>query len=90
MKYRKKPVEVEARKWDGGDYEWLNEFCGLNWGRADAQDMPNYEAKENVVVWNTMERQWLHLPVGYWLIRGIMGELYPCEPDIFSLTYETL
>ena len=45
MKYRKKPVVVEARQWAGGEYEWLNEFCGLNWARADAVDMVN-ERKE--------------------------------------------
>lgn len=25
---------------------------------------------------------------GDWIIRGIKGELYPCKPDIFNLTYE--
>ncbi len=23
-----------------------------------------------------------------WIIRGVMGELYPCKPDIFAATYE--
>jgi len=23
-----------------------------------------------------------------WIIRGVMGELYPCKPDIFEMTYE--
>ena len=23
-----------------------------------------------------------------WIIRGVKGELYPCKPDIFALTYE--
>lgn len=26
--------------------------------------------------------------IGDWIIRGIKGELYPCQPDIFELTYE--
>lgn len=25
---------------------------------------------------------------GDWIIRGVKGELYPCKPDIFNLTYE--
>ena len=25
---------------------------------------------------------------GDWVIRGVKGELYPCKPDIFSMTYE--
>ena len=31
----------------------------------------------------------LHAAIsGDWIIRGIKGELYPCKPDIFALTYE--
>jgi hypothetical protein len=26
--------------------------------------------------------------VGDWIIRGVMGELYPCKNDIFKVTYE--
>lgn len=25
---------------------------------------------------------------GDWIIRGVKGELYPCKPDVFDLTYE--
>lgn len=25
---------------------------------------------------------------GDWLIRGVKGEIYPCKPDIFEITYE--
>ena len=25
---------------------------------------------------------------GDWIIRGIKGELYPCKPDVFEMTYE--
>ena len=25
---------------------------------------------------------------GDWVIKGVKGELYPCKPDIFELTYE--
>ena len=25
---------------------------------------------------------------GDWIIRGVKGELYPCKPDIFEMTYE--
>lgn len=87
LNWRKKPVVVQAKQWTGGDYEWLNDFCGHNWTRADAVDM-GYDDPEQVVVWNTAERQYLHVPVGHWIIRGIHGELYPCKPDIFAATYE--
>jgi hypothetical protein len=25
---------------------------------------------------------------GDWIIKGVKGELYPCKPDIFEMTYE--
>lgn len=25
---------------------------------------------------------------GDWIIKGIKGELYPCKPDVFEMTYE--
>lgn len=25
---------------------------------------------------------------GDWIIQGVKGELYPCKPDIFEMTYE--
>jgi hypothetical protein len=30
----------------------------------------------------------MHAQTGDWVIRGVMGELYPCKPDIFAATYE--
>jgi hypothetical protein len=24
---------------------------------------------------------------GDWIITGVLGEVYPCKPDIFSMTY---
>jgi hypothetical protein len=86
-RYRKKPVEVAAIRWTGGDYKTLNNFCGKNWSRADAVDCEPHD-EEQVVVWNTKEYQWLNVPVGHWVIRGVAGELYPCDPAVFEATYE--
>lgn len=89
-KFRKKPVEIEAFLWSGGDYECLNKFCGQNWGRADARDVAwsGPDDGEQVVLWNSIEQQYLCCPVGWFVIRGVRGELYPCEQSIFAETYE--
>jgi len=86
--YRKKPVVIQAIRWLGGDYKHLERFCGWNWGRADAKDVEGPNDGEGVVVWNTKEDQWLKVPVGHWIIRGVHGELYPCDPAVFEVTYE--
>jgi hypothetical protein len=28
--------------------------------------------------------------VGDWIIKGVKGEFYPCKPDIFEATYESV
>lgn len=93
MKFRKKPVVVEAIHWTGDGESlhkvaMLNEFCGRNWARADSVDVPGPQDAENVVVWNGLEEQWLNVPVGHWIIRGVRGELYPCAPAVFQETYQ--
>ena len=94
MKFRKKPVVVDAILWTCGigkqleAVAMLNEFCGRNWSRADAVDERGPQDDENVVVWNTLEAQWLNVPVGHWIIRGVHGELYPCAPAVFQETYQ--
>jgi hypothetical protein len=89
-RYRKKPVEIDAIQWQGGEYQSLERFCGHNWARADARDV-SWTAPddgERVVLWNTLESQWLLCPKGHWVIRGLQGELYPCDPEVFAKSYE--
>jgi len=74
MKVRKKPVVVDAVRWDG-DVEKLVELMGvvtLNFGR---------------VVIYTPEGA-MYANAGDWIIKGVKGEFYPCKPDIFEATYE--
>jgi len=94
-RYRKKPVIIAAMQWTADSYDRmenmdaLNKFCGMNWSRADAVDAPwNHSDEEQVVVWNSLEQQWLCVPVGHWIICGLKGEFYPCEDSVFRATYE--
>ena len=80
--YRKKPVIVEATQWDGTmkcaaklivDYPQIQ--LGLDCGML-----------KNLVI-PTLEGNHLASPKDY-IIQGVQGEIYPCKPDIFELTYE--
>lgn len=77
MKYRKRPVVVEAVQFDG-TLESL-----------DALYIPNYHQffGSRTVQIETLEGTITASP-GDWIIRGVKGEFYPCKPDIFALTYE--
>ena len=30
----------------------------------------------------------MRAPLGWWIIRGVAGEFYPCAPDVFAATYQ--
>ena len=103
LKFRKRPVVIEAVQvtaadWNGKTFDglpfsehtdwiadaWITGAISIldergtdyaRWVIRTLEDGPNGEAK--------------HIAdPGDWIIRGISGELYPCKPDIFELTYE--
>ena len=86
MKFRKKPVEIEAIQ-----------FTRLNW--EEIQQFTNNTAYTLVIerringkctcVIPTMEGEHIANENDY-IIRGVKGEFYPCKPDIFELTYEKI
>jgi len=79
QKYRKKPVEIEAWRWDGemnGELElWLGDSFN-SW-------LPSKRRLEI----RTLEGIITASP-GDYIIRGVKGEHYPCRGDIFEQTYE--
>lgn len=80
MKYRKKPVVIEAVQWLGTP-ESMDAIRDLNIG-GECVDFTHDNA---FIV--TLEGQ-MNVDIGDWVIRGVKNELYPCKPDIFEMTYE--
>ena len=81
MKYRKKPVVIEALQFDGSGKSVAH--ISYHFGADDLKwDVVNKQLRVQ-----TLEGT-LTADVGDWIIRGIKGELYPCKPDIFEATYE--
>lgn len=80
MKYRKKPIVVEAIRWTGKNQTEIDKFCGMNvvWS----------ENKKMFLVL-TLEGTML-ASVGDYIIKGVNGEYYPCKPDVFAKTYEAV
>lgn len=87
MKYRKKPVEIEARQWDGTE-EDANQI--IDWVSQDGQ-VAVYETfpEPPYILIQTLEGVMSALPHDY-IIRGVKGEFYPCKPWIFKETYEAV
>ena len=90
MKYRKKPVVIEAvefrKEGDGGhgDIGPICRFLG-HVPRIEFTDFPRGSVA--AVFIQTLEGE-MRADPGDWIIRGVKGEFYPCKPDIFAATYE--
>lgn len=93
-RYRKRSIVIEAfqmtkeRRWDNSEWPswlhmaWTTQGDGALWCNADPKDNEQLFLS---TLESTYEVSW-----GDWIIQGINGELYPCKPDIFLLTYEAV
>lgn len=82
MKFRKKPVVIEAVQYWHRDYApELDQFTEICVG-VNELGIPGF----NLVI-PTLEGD-MYATEGDWIITGIKGEKYPCKPDIFEATYE--
>ena len=86
MKYKKKPVTIEAVRFNGFTDpmfserpDWLNDAFKNN-----TLFLREYKAKLGI---STLEGQ-MEASEGDYIIKGVDGELYACKPDIFRRTYE--
>lgn len=92
MKYRKKPVVIEAIQLTRANavkvYEWVHDCTAIK------TDMDLYKWDDYLSI---IERKGMKIPTlegdmkaqfGDYIIKGIQGEFYPCKPDIFLATYE--
>lgn len=92
MKYRKKPVVIEAQQLTAQSREKISRW--VNGGESGGADN-----KRNLKAWyydsngddelyiETLEGT-MTASDGDWIIKGVKGEFYPCKPDIFEATYE--
>ncbi len=79
MRYRKKPIVIEAQQYAPN----MNELPD---GVVEESD--NTDFTGHVVAYiSTLEGRMIVSP-GDWIITGVNGEKYPCKPDIFEKTYE--
>ena len=91
MKYRKKPVVIDAMRFSGRNFkaifEWVGQWHQLDNGPGMWQVVDHGGRKLPQLEIETLEGN--HIAgKGDWILRGIKGEFYPCKHDIFVETYE--
>lgn len=86
MKFRKKPVVIEAMLFDGTKqtgYEilkWAGPNCGMEYVQTPVVGIMRINTLEGV----------MSAGIGDWIIKGIAGEFYPCKNEIFLNSYESV
>lgn len=83
-KYRKKPVVIEAVQFTDNNL-WNDRE--LNKMLIEAYEEGNIFLGNDYAIIRTLEGNMKALP-GDYIIKGVKGELYPCKPEIFEMTYE--
>jgi hypothetical protein len=80
MQFRKKPVLIEATQLRASAFD----KCYPN-----PEHIPGviYDPVQRCAFIKTLEGT-MRADIGDWIITGVMGERYPCKPDIFAMTYE--
>lgn len=93
MKYRKKPVVIDALQWTGKNHREMFDFLTEN--SFDEEHMivngdhfyiDHINVKGGLVI-KTLEGDHV-AKIGDYIIRGVKGEYYPCKEDMFHQTYE--
>lgn len=90
IRYKKRPVEIDAMKFDGYNFECIAlwaKFYGSDilWEEGSFDNMPT-PFKEQIFI-QTLEGNMAAKP-GDYIIKGIRNEFYPCDGDIFRMTYD--
>lgn len=104
LRYREKPVVIEAMRWVGPDEESVTALAGFMDEAMIREPVP-----DGATEWPSRSRDHMsygsidesdgsvlvhtlegdmRAGVGDWIIKGVKGEFYPCKPDIFDATYE--
>jgi hypothetical protein len=82
MKFRKKPVVIEAIIWNN-NFDEIFHFMDAD----NNLGIVGYEG--DILQVRTLEG--IHnAQIGDYIIKGVKGEFYPCKPDIFEMTYEVV
>ncbi len=81
MKYRKKPVVIEAIQYHVAETNKA-EIMGFIGAKQYSEDFI-----EIGISIETLEGT-MKVSPGDFVIKGVKGEFYPCKPDIFEATYE--
>ena len=87
MRYRKKPVEVEAVRFTGDSYQ--AHFIRA-WMDGEPYVEPALRVNDTVPLIIETPEGTMRATAGDWIIKGVNGEFYPCKHEVFMKTYDPI
>ena len=87
MKFKKKPIVIDAVQWTGDNVSEILDFVGHRDIRMTNHTKNDIEVCDLYI--NTLEGP-IHASEGDWIIKGTSGEFYPCRPDVFEEIYDPI
>ena len=78
MKYRKKPAIIEAVQWLGDNLDELRSFVPEEFRHNKIHEPMGIVTRNGV----------MRVIEGDYIIKGVKGEFYTCDPEVFEMTYE--
>lgn len=92
-----KPLTWETKKIQiqSSTYPWLGtyesylelqDFVPKN--KLKYTELETFPPQISLQVYNDLEKQWLNVPTGHWLVKGLKGEFYPCEAGAMEMKYK--
>lgn len=89
-KFKTKPFEINAWRFDGENFDELYGVCGWKFrSLADIAD-DGRGLGFSAQIYDDLHDTWVKVLPGQWIIRGQKGEFYPCDPEIFASKYEAV
>jgi hypothetical protein len=82
MKYRKKPIVIEAIQWTGDNIKEIFE-----WSEGCIRSCKPHKPFYDWICTETLEG-YMEAGVDDWCIKGVEGEFYFCKDSVFKKTYE--
>jgi len=80
-----KIIQITGVEWTGENEEEIRDFVGYT-----AKVRFDQTNGIHLKLWNDLEHQWINCPHGHWVLKGLKGEFYPCEPEVLFMKYEII
>jgi len=89
INWQTKKVQIVSAElqWDGSEESLavIRDFVPAEF--LEYGEIETFPAQPYMRVYNTLEHQWLNVPIGHWVVRGLKGEFYSCEPEAMDKKY---